>query len=145
MQPDPPEYIEPSTKARWISAALIGLSVLGYLAFQRLLIGDFAPTGNPTQSDVQELTEALIVTTGATALVSLCISIAGTIYFWRLGRRAIASSQFPPPGTLVVKRTRIATGRLAKIEAWLSMLFGVISWVPTAFFAYLFLLALEQP
>ncbi len=145
LQSDAHEYIEPSSRARWILAALVGLMVLAYLAFQRLLIGDFSPTENPTDLDVQSLTDALILTTGTTALVSFCISIAATAYLWRLGRRALSSSQFPPPGTLVVKRTRIARGKLAKIEAWLSILLGGILWVAPIFFAYLFLLALEQP
>ena len=145
MPPNVPEYIEPSPKARWILAILVGLFLVGYIAFQRLLIGDLAQIENPTESDVQALTVNLIVTTGLTALVSLFISIVGTMYFWRLGRRAIASSQFPPPGTLAVKRTKISTGRVAKIQAWFSMLLAVILWIPTIFFAYLFFLALEQP
>lgn len=57
----------------------------------------------------QEPRVALRVLQGITALLFLSFVPAGTYLFW-FGRRAVRSRQMPPPGTWVIRDTRVIEG-----------------------------------
>ena len=68
-------------------------------------------------------------------LAAMMASLA-TAVFARMGRRTLASGEFPPPGTWVLRRTRVVTGRAARRAAWATFALAALSWLPVGAFAY---------
>jgi hypothetical protein len=68
--------------------------------------------------------------------VSIPISAAWSYYMARMGYRGLVSKEFPPPGTLVVTRTRIRTGRTAVFSSWLAIVMAVVFWSPVVILWY---------
>ena len=121
-------FIEANRVAQAILVAvlLIGIAIF---ASKELLVNRWLPGAGAT---LEELTQFLI------ASLVFCVSAAmfWSFYFGRMGFRAIASGEFPPPGTLVVRRTKVRFGLIARVSAWLSIAFALISWLPVALLAY---------
>lgn len=141
---DEPVYIEPSAKARWLFAAAVGFFLVWILVGEWILPSYLDISEDLSSRELKDVQDKLKVATGLMTLIALFVSIFWTGYFWRIGTWALVHSECPPPDTLVVKRTRVATGRRARIEGWASIILAIIPWVVVMFFAYMFMLSMEQ-
>ena len=133
--------MEASSKARWLFAAILILQLLSYIGTEEFISAYLWPIEGETLPSLDVMTKSLKFTTGFKTLVFLVLSVVLSPYLWRLGIGAISMSRYPPPGTLVVIRTRVMTGRFAQIQGWAALLLAVLVWIPVAFFAYLYALA----
>jgi len=136
-------YIEATAKARWLFAAIVGFFLACVLMGEWILPGYLHVSEDPSPSELKAVQYRLILVSGSMVLIALIVSVFWTRYFWRVGKWAISHSECPPPDTLVVRRTRVATGRRAQIEGWASVFLAIIPWAVVALFAYLFILNLE--
>jgi len=68
--------------------------------------------------------------------VSVAVAFLWSYYFGRIGFRALASGEFPPPGTLVMRRTKVRFGSLARVSGLLSIALAVMMWLLVALMAY---------
>lgn len=140
---DESKYVEPSAKARLVFAVAVGLLLLCVIGVHELLAGFLVPNEDANSASVESLGNRLKLATGLSTLVTLVVSIICTAYFWTLGTKSDCQLPVPPIGTLVVKRTQITSGRLARINGWISIGLAIISWVPVAIFACLLALVIE--
>ncbi len=47
-------------------------------------------------------------------------------YFWRIGSRTLALEQFPPPGVLLIRNTKILVGKQARLRGHFCRAFAVV-------------------
>lgn len=129
-------YLEPSRRAQVIVLSLLivgGLIVASLEPALNYLTSSKSATLEELESDGRSLTLFFM----GIFLIFVILSLMWTAYFARLGYRALKSGCFPPPGTLVVARTRVRTGRGALISGWLSISLGAVFIVPAAALGYL--------
>ena len=121
-------YLEPNRKAQVI--ALLFLAFVVIIAtiptFIEPTIDHIVPGRNASSEELETRIRLLVPIVFGTLAANLVISLLGVGYFCRLGYRALKFGSFPPPGTMVVFRTRIQTGKLAVIAGCLTILCGVI-------------------
>ena len=72
----------------------------------------------------------------AMVVLTAVMALLATAVFARMGRRTLASGEFPPPGTWVLRRTRVVTGRAARRAAWATFALAALWWLPVGAFAY---------
>ncbi len=72
------------------------------------------------------------------AIVGACVGLAilWSLYFGRIGFSTLATGEFPPPGTLVVRRTKVRFGSVARLAGWLCIGFVLMIWLFVALMAY---------
>jgi hypothetical protein len=79
----------------------------------------------------------LLLLTLGTAAVGFVLSVGWIAYFARLGYRTLRLRSYPPPGTVVVFRTRIRSGREAMLAAYASIAFAAVMVLPLVLLSYL--------
>ena len=137
-----PEFIEASPKARWMLATFVLTLIIGYVGIDILLPLDADTVMSLSASELEDFQQKLQLKTGITASITLVAAVAWTAYLWPIAQSALATSRFPPPGALLVRRTRVVTGTVARIQAFAYIFWAVISWVPVAVFAYIYYLTM---
>ena len=119
-------FIEASRVAQVVFVAVVFV-VVGFSFATDWLINNWIPNAS-----IQELTVVwdrfLIRLLG---LMIVCAALS-SFYFGRMGFRAIASGEFPPPGTLVWRRTKVIFGSEARRAGWWSIVLAGIGWLPVA-------------
>lgn len=88
-------------------ALAVGLGLLAALATARPELERWL-TGN---AELLAARPGLVAGAAFVLVLPLC---AFAIYLWRLGARVIASGRFPPPGTPVLRDTRVLDGAPAR-------------------------------
>ena len=124
---DDERYVEPSKKAQFV--------LLGILLLFALIVASLEPTiarlTPPSSASQRELDSAVreITLIGLGTVVVACVTaVWGVTYFARLGFRALKLRTYPPPGTIVVRRTRIRTGAQATLYGYHALAFaGLLS------------------
>ena len=121
------KFIEPSNKARFF--------LLGYIVLLALIVfylktefDNILPAGNASQEQLDMAIASVGKMIDYLLLFTVLQAILFSAYFVMLANQSIKSGQFPPPGTAVVKRTRISTGRKAFFSACLAYLIAVFMW-----------------
>ena len=97
------QYVEPSRKAQ------IALLVFLLLAALSLVLVEAAISQRPNTG-----TNILF----GVSVIGFIVALFWVTYFARLGYRAITMRHFPPPGTIVVRRTKVRTGRTATLAGY---------------------------
>ena len=128
-------YIEPNRRAQIIVFFVITLAAL--------LLASLSPIVNyltPSQSAPLEEMEAgarllTLLALGAT-IFWFIISLFWVVYFGRKGCRTLKLGSYPPPGTIVVRRTKIRTGRQAISAGYFSISFAVLMGLFTLLIGY---------
>lgn len=129
-------YLEPSRKAQVI---LLLVLISGGLVAASIgpLIDYLTPSKSATLEELESGGRSVMLVLMATFFVCVILSLIWASYFLRLGYRALQSGSFPPPGAVVVARTRVRTGRVALISGWLSIAFGAFIFIPAVLIGYL--------
>ena len=128
-------YIEPNRRAQII--------VFFVIILVALLFASLSPIVNyltPSQSAPLEELEAgarllTLLALGANIL-GFIISLFWAVYFARKGYRTLKLGSYPPSGTIVVRRTKILTGRQAIRAGYLSISFAVLMALFTLLIGY---------
>jgi hypothetical protein len=130
------QYIQANLKARIVS--------FGYIVFMILIamllmygLDDAIPQENASQDELRQSTASLGQQINIFAVFTLIHAIFFCWYFVRLANSSIRTGKFPPPGTWVIVRTKIRTGKSALVSAYASYFLAVFMWLPVAIPVYL--------
>ena len=132
---DDERYAEPSKKAQFVLLAILVLVAL-VVASLEPTITRLAPSSSASQREFDSGIRELTLIGLGTLVVAFIASVWGVTYFGRLGFRALKLRTFPPPGTIVVRRTRIRTGAQATLAAYCALAFAGLLSVLTILDAY---------
>jgi len=118
-------YLEPNRRAQiFVLIAIILAAILA--ASLNPIISYLTPSQNaPLQEQVAEAKLMLLLALG-TNVIAIIVSLFWVVHFGRQGYRALKLGSYPPSGTIVVRRTKIRTGRQAILAGYLSILFAVL-------------------
>ncbi|MBU1426944.1 MAG: hypothetical protein KKH12_03715 [Gammaproteobacteria bacterium] len=118
-------YLEPNRRAQVI--------VLLAIIFAALLAASLNPIINyltPSQSaPLQEqvaATRLMLFLALCTNVIAFIIALFWVVHFGRQGYLTLKLGSYPPSGTIVVRRTKVRTGRQAIFAGYLSILFAVL-------------------
>jgi len=125
-------FIEASRVAQAIVLAMIVAGV-GFFAASAWLANHWIPDGGASLEEIARIGERFLVASLGFGIVA---AACWSFYFGRIGFRAIANGEFPPPGTLVVRRTKVKFGSTARVSGWLSIALAIIVWLPLAIAVY---------
>lgn len=129
-------YLQPSRKAQIIVLVVLILMALIVASLEPVL-KHVTPGKSATLEELEGGARLLAILGLVTFSVACVVALTGAGYFARLGYRAMKLGSFPPPGTIVVVRTRIRTGKQVLLSGWLSILFGVLMIAPAVILGYL--------
>lgn len=122
-------YREPSRKAQrntLLYLATFALMILLLWPLSQHLV----PAPDASLEEIQAGAELLIVLALCVTLIASVFGIFWIGYFVRLGYRALKHGIYPPPGTVVVRRTRVRIGKEAAVSAYLSIAFAALMVAP---------------
>ena len=132
-------YIEPNRKTQIIVLLVIIFAAL-IIASIELMVSYLTPSLTAPLEELEAGARLLL-------LLALCVNVAGVVlsviwvvYFARIGYRTFKFGNYPPPGAIIVFRTKVRTGKEAVISGWLSILFAVMMLLPVALLVYLTLI-----
>jgi hypothetical protein len=118
-------YLEPNRRAQiivllqFVVGALLLVSVYP-------IINYLTPSPRASLEELEAETRLLRLLTLGIVVIAFIISLFWVRYFGRLGYRALKLEIYPPPGTIVVRRTRVRTGKQAVLAGYLSISFAVL-------------------
>jgi hypothetical protein len=127
-------YLEPNRKAQVLVLIMFGL-VAAVLALLEPTISRLTPSQNAPLEELEAGVRVLALLALGILVVGFISSLVGVAYFGRLGYRALKLGSYPPPGAIVVFRTRVQTGKQAVLAGWLTILCAIlagllaVSWV----------------
>ena len=90
------------------------------------IIHRIAPNTSAPLEELEAGGRLLVVLALGTLLVTIAVGLFWIAYFVRLGYRTLKLKSYPPPGTIVIFRTRIRTGQQAAISGYLSIAFAAL-------------------
>ena len=121
-------YLEPSHRARVVLLWILSVWVLLFAGLWVLV--DYV---TPRQdAPLEELTlggERLILLLLGMYVILFIAGALCAVYVARLAYRTFKFGIFPPPGTIVVRRTRVRTGKAASLAGWVCIFPGFLSLV----------------
>ncbi|MCP3673468.1 MAG: hypothetical protein GY829_03200 [Gammaproteobacteria bacterium] len=106
------KYIEASWTARFILIALVSIAIISYFWSIELGTSELASE----QRTLQQLEESNARLDRTNVILEIIISVlflAISIYFMQIGIRSLKSGQYPPPGSRVIVKTKVVTGKSA--------------------------------
>lgn len=129
------EFLEASQNAKRIAVVLLILVIAaGFLLIP--WVGSMDPGDEASMDELaramQDVKFAGRVIVGSTLL----LWAIGAVYFVRLGYRTRKFGQYPPPGTMVFRRTRIRRDADARLIGGLCYGVAIIALIPVAVAAY---------
>lgn len=130
-----PTFIEPTTKARALFGAWILIGVIGFILSERIADSANFPEGASLQ-DMEQQLQSLELSMWILFGISVIFIAALSSHLARMGFNGLASHQFPPMGTLVIRRTKIKTGADAALSSWLAIVIAILVWGQVALLAY---------
>ena len=130
------EFLEPSNKARFILFAFLLLLALLIIPLKGGL-DSIRPAASASPAELNSAIESLQQMLDYLLLASVCQAILFSSYFVKIARAAMRSGRYPPPGTAVIRRTRVLTGEKAVSSARLTYLFALLIWCPVIVPVYL--------
>ena len=117
-------YLEPNRKAQIIVFLMFVLAA-AILALLEPTINRITPSQSAPLEELEAGARLLTLLALGTFVIGFIVSLIWVAYFGRLGYRALKLGSYPPPGTIVVFRTRVCTGKQAVLAGYLSISFAV--------------------
>ncbi len=128
-------YLEPNRKVQ-ILVLIMFVLVAAILALLEPTINRLAPSQNAPLDELAAGVRVLVLFALGILVVGFTISLIWVAYFGRLGYRALKLGSYPPPGTIVIFRTRVQTGKLAVLAGSLTILCAVLAGLVAVLMVY---------
>jgi hypothetical protein len=128
-------YIEPNRRAQIIVFFEI---ILAALLFSSLspIVNYLTPNQNAPLEELEAGAKLLSLLALGANIFGFIISLFWVVYFGSKGYRTLKLGSYPPSGTIVVRRTKILTGRQAIHAGYLSISFAVLMGLFTLLIGY---------
>lgn len=123
------EVQQPSRKAR-LGVALLLLSLAASIPLLNQAIQALGPATNADAAQIDAAIARYQLLLDGLLGVSVIFSAAMSWYFIRLARRTREAGRYPPPGTTVIKPTRIREGERINAPLRAAWLMAVFCWFP---------------
>ena len=129
-------FIQANWKARLVLTGYVLLMLL--IAISLIYEFDRAtPPEDALQKEFHRSIESLRHLINILLVITLIHAVFFCWYFVRLANNSIRAGKFPPPGTWVIVRTEIRTGKRALVSAYATYFLAVFIWLPVAMPVYL--------
>ena len=116
-------YVEPSRKGQVVLLAMLALAALIVVLLEPT-ITRLTPSPGVSQQEFHIGVRVLTLVALGTFAIAFLASLFWVTYFGRIGYRALKLRTFPPPGTLVVRRTIIRMGTPATVAGYFALAFS---------------------
>ena len=128
-------YIEPNRRAQIIVFFVIILAALLFASLSPI-VNYLTPSQSAPLEELEAGARHLSLLALGTNIVGFIVSLLWVVYFGRKGYRTLKYGSYPPSGTIVVRRTKILTGRQAIRAGYLSISFAVLMGLFTLLIGY---------
>lgn len=128
-------YLEANRKAQFI-VLLTFLFVVVIVVSLEPLLYRVMPSFSASLEGIGASGRLLLLLTLLSHVVSFALSLFWIAHLVHAGYRTLKVGTYPPPGTMVVFRTRIRTGKQAAVSGYLSFAFAALMIVPIVLTAY---------
>ena len=128
-------YIEPNRRAQIIVFFVIILAVL-LSASLSPIVNYLTPSESASLEEWEASARFLTLLALGANIFGFIISFFWAVYFGRKGYRTLKLGSYPPSGTIVVRRSKIRTGRQAIHAGYLSISFTVLMGLFTLLIGY---------
>ena len=128
-------YVDPDRKAQIIVLLLLLLAAAA-LALNEPMANWITPSDTAPLEKQEAGARLLIMVALGTSVVAFGLGVFCVAYFVRLGYRALKLRIFPPPGTMVIVRTRVRSDKDAMLMGLGSILFAVAALFPVTLVSY---------
>ncbi len=118
-------YLEPNRKAQIIFVLVIILGILLFVSVDPILHYLTPSQGAPLEDMKAGVRQLNFLGLGVTT-IGLIIQLFWVSYFGRQGFRTLKQGRYPPADTIVIRRTRIRTGKYANLAGYLSIAFAIL-------------------
>ena len=119
-------YVEPNRKVQ-IIVLLIFVLVGAMVALLEPMIDRITPSQSAPLEELEAGARLLGLLALCACVIGFLVSLLWVAYFGRLGYRTLKLGSYPPPGTIVVFRTRVRTGKRAVLSGYLSISLAVLT------------------
>jgi hypothetical protein len=110
--------------------------VVTLVAIVELSIDRITLSPNASVQELRAGTRLMTVLVLGMLVVGFIASLFWVTYFSRIGYRALTLGMFPPPGTIVVRRTLVRTGRSAAFAGYGAITFAFLMGLFAILLAY---------
>jgi hypothetical protein len=128
-------YLEANRKAQFI-VLLTFLSVVVIVVSLEPLLYRVVPSISASLEGIEASGRLLLLLALVSHVASFALSLFWIVHLVHAGYRTLKLGSYPPPGTMVVFRTRVRTGKEAAVSGYLSIAFAVLMIAPIALTAY---------
>src|SRR5579859_615648 len=118
-------YLEPNRRAQIVVLLTIVLAALLFASLDPL-IKYITPSQSAASDEIKAGATLLLLLNICVNAIAIALSLIWIIYWCRIGYRSLRSGSYPPPGTIVIIRTRVRTGKQALINGWSAILFAAV-------------------
>lgn len=128
-------FLEANRKAQLIVLLTFLFVVVILVSLEPLLYRVMPSLGTSLQG-LEANDRLLLLLTLVSHVVSFALSVFWIAHLVHVGYLTLKLGSYPPPGTMMVFRTRIRTGKQAAVSGYLSFAFAALMIAPIALTAY---------
>lgn len=128
-------YLEANRKAQLVVLLTFLFVVVIVVSIEPLLYR-VMPSFSASLEGIGTSGGLLLLLTLVSHVVSFALSLFWIAHLVHVGYRTLKLGSYPPPGTMVVFRTRIRSGKQAEVSGYLSFALAALMIAPIALTAY---------
>lgn len=128
-------YLEANRKAQFI-VLLTFLFVVVIVVSLEPLLYRVTPSLSAALQGIEASGRLLVLLALISHVASFALSLFWITHLVHAGYRTLKLGTYPPPGTMVVFRTRVRTGKQAAVSGYLSFALAALMVAPVALTAY---------
>jgi hypothetical protein len=128
-------FLEANRRAQFI-VLLTFLFVVVIVVSLEPLLYRVVPSISASLEGIEASGRLLLLLALVSHVASFALSLFWIVHLVHAGYRTLKLGRYPPPGTMVVFRTRVRTGKEAAVSGYLSIAFAVLMIAPIALTAY---------
>jgi hypothetical protein len=128
-------FLEANRKAQFIVLLTFLLVVVIVVSLEPLLYR-VVPSISASLEGIEASGRLLLLLALVSHIASFALSLFWIVHLVHVGYLTLKLGSYPPPGTMVVFRTRVRTGKEAAVSGYLSIAFAVLMIAPIALTAY---------
>jgi hypothetical protein len=136
-------YLEPSRKAQIYFFLTIIFAALLYLSIDPL-VNYLTPSPNASLEELKAGAQRLSFVNIGVDVIVFIATLYWALSFGKTGYRTLKFGTYPPPGEIVVWRTKIRAGKQAILQGYVLIFFAVISALITLVYGFILWLLIRQ-